>query len=179
LDVSSHRIGLRRTRALIGALALICSLTPAAAADTGSSPEDRARFVSITQKLEQSPLSSVLQADRAWAMRWLTEAPDVSVTVCADPLAGVIMSDYRYNPEILAQYTFAMAALVIEHPEAASDPNAQQLAGVESALNAYRAILRDEPQAKAPELDGLLQRQGHGGLADFVRKAFARCSKKK
>jgi hypothetical protein len=74
---------------------------------------------------------------------------------------------------------FSMAALVIEHPEKANDPSAKQLAGVEGALNAYRSILRDKPEAKSAALETLLQIQSRGGLPDFIRKAWIRCSAKK
>ncbi len=72
-----------------------------------------------------------------------------------------------------------MAAFIIEHPETANDSNAQQLAGVVGALNAYRSILRDNPDAKSRDLDQLLETQARGELPDFVRDAFARCSAKK
>jgi hypothetical protein len=179
--MSSSRIGLRCARQLIGVLALglalVCGLTPASAADTRSSPEDRERFVSITRNLEEVPLNPNLKADRAWALSWLTDAPDVSVNVCLASLGDMDQSEYPYAGEIVLQYTFSMAALVIEHPE--TDPNAQQLAGAEGALNAYLAILRDKPDAKSPALEALLETRTRGELPDFVRKAAIRCSAKK
>ncbi|MDB5694028.1 MAG: hypothetical protein JWO81_3091 [Alphaproteobacteria bacterium] len=180
--MSSSRTEFRCARRLIGALALgvalVCGLTPASASDVRSSPEDRQRFVSVTRNLEQAPLKPDLKADREWALGWLTNAPDVAVTVC-DTLGGMVQSHYRYAGEILLQDMFSMAALVIEHPETANDPNAQQLAGVEGALNAYRSILRDKPEAKSSALDGLLQTQSRGELPDFIRKAWIRCFAKK
>jgi hypothetical protein len=181
--MSSSRIEFRCARQLIGTLALclalVCGLTSASAADTGSSPGDSQRFVSVTRNLEAFPLKPGAKADRAWAIGWLTDAPDVSVSVCADPLGGLVQSDYPYAAEITVQYMFAMAVLIIEHPETAKDPNAQQLAGVEGALIAYRSILRDKPEAKSAALDALLQSQTRGELPDFVRKAYVRCLAKK
>jgi len=162
------------------ALAFAPAATAAAAAAADKSlPQDRARFVEIARKLEGAPLDPGLVTDRAWAMQWLTEAPDVSVSVCADPLGGVIQSDYPNAPEILAQYMFSMAVRIIEQPGSANDPSAQQLAGVTGALNAYRSILRDRPDAKSPALDKLLATQSQGGLPEFVRKAWAQCQSKK
>jgi hypothetical protein len=180
--MSSNKIGLRRTRALIGALALGLALVfwpaPSIAADVHSSPEDRARFISITHKLEEAPLQSSFRADRAWALSWLTDAPDVAVNVCLTPLGDLDQRSYPYASEIVLQYMFSMAALIIEHPETKNDSNAQQLAGVVGALNAYRSILRDNPDAKSPALDQLLETQARGGLPDFVRNASAHCSAK-
>jgi hypothetical protein len=181
--MSSSRFESRWIRRLIGALALgvalACGLAPALASGAHSSPEDRQRFVSITRNLEQAPLNPALKPDREWALEWLTKAPDVTVAICAEPLPGVVESKYPYAGEILFQDMFSMGAFAIEHPEAANDPNAQQLAGVEGALNAYRSILRDKPDAKFPALETLLQTQSRGELPDFVRKALIRCSAKK
>jgi hypothetical protein len=128
-------IEIRRARRLIGAMAvgvvLVCGLTPSLAADTRSSPEDHERFVSITRNMEKAPLKPNLKADREWALSWLTDAPDISVTVCADPLGGLVQSDYSYASEIVVQYMFSMAASVIEHPNATNDPYAQH--GVSAA----------------------------------------------
>lgn len=181
--MAGGRIGLGRARRPIAALALGSALVfgpaPASASDERSSSEDRARFVSVTRSLERAPLEPGLKADREWALAWLTEAPDVTVIICPDALGGMVGSAYRYAGEILLQDTFSMAAHAIEHPETADDPNAQQLAGVEGALNAYRSILRDEPEAKSPALERLLQTRSRGELPDFVRKALIRCSAKK
>jgi hypothetical protein len=178
----NQRIELRSARRLMGVLAVFlsvaCGMAPASAAETNSSPEDRARFVSITRSMEEAPLKPSLKADREWALDWLTEAPDVSVTVCADPLGGLVQSNYSYASEIVVQYMFSMGASIIEHPDRKNDPYAQQLAGVESALIAYQAILREKPEARSPALDGLLQTRTRGELPGFVRKAFDNCSAK-
>jgi hypothetical protein len=137
--------------------------------------KDRERFVSITRKLQEAPLDPMLQSDRQWAMQWLIDAPDVSVNACLTPLGGASMTKYSHSAEIVAQYTFAMAALVIQRPEAASDHQAQQLAGVEGALKAYRSMLDAEPTVKSIELDKLLEMQKRGELPDLVRKSLSRC----
>lgn len=177
--MSNNRSGIVAVRTLIGMLALslvlVFGLVPASAAHAQSSPDDRTRFVSITRKLEETPLQADGRADRAWALSWLTEAPDVSVTVCPNSLGG-LDEDYRYAGEITLQYVFAMAVLVIERPELADDQNAQQVAGVAGALRAYRAILGGEPGAKSPILDSLLAIEARGGLADFIQSGSASCS---
>ena len=179
LGLLSDRIEFRSPLQRMGALllaALVCGIAPVSAQDTRSSPEDRARFVSITRQLEQSPLEASLDTDRKWALNWLTEAPDVSVVVCADTIGGLLNSDYPHLPEIVVQYMFSMAAQIIEHPELTSDPLAQQLAGLEGALAAYRSILRDEPQATSPVLEGMIEARARGELPGLVRKALGNCA---
>ena len=179
--MSSIRIELRSARQLIGGLALglalVFGVAPATAADAHSSSEDRARFVSITQKLAEAPLQSGAREDLAWALQWLIEAPDVSVHVCANFFGGVY-KNYPYAGEIVLAYTFSMAALVIEQPESTTDPKAQQVAGLMGALKTYRSILRDKPEARSAALDSLLEVQARSELPVFIRKAWAGCSAK-
>lgn len=166
-------------RSLVGVLALglalISGLFPATAQGAPSSPEDRARFVSITRTLEEAPLRPGARGDREWALRWLTEVPDVSVNICLSSLGGM-EEGYQYAGEIMLQYTFSMAVLVIQHPEIAADPNARQVAGVAGALRAYRAILGSRPDARSPGLDSLMEIEGRGGLPEFILARSASCS---
>lgn len=157
------------------ALALAFGLVPASAAQAQSSSQDRARFVSITRTLEAAPLQADGRADRAWALQWLTEVPDVSVTICMNSL-GDLGGDYRYSGEIALQYVFAMAVQIIEHPEMANDQNALQLAGVVGALRTYRAILSAEPGAKSAVLDSLLETEARGGLPAMILSDSPNCS---
>src|SRR3954468_1344445 len=101
----------RRFMVALAGLALVCGPAPAFAADTGSSGGDRQRFVSVTRNLEAFPFSPNAKADRAWAIEWLVDVPDVSVSACSGPLGGLIDSDYPYAAEITVQYMFEMAVL--------------------------------------------------------------------
>jgi hypothetical protein len=156
-------------------LALVSGFVPAMAQEAHSSPADRARFVSVTRSLEEAPLEPNARADRAWALSWLTEAPDVSVRVCLSSLGGMDQ-DYQFAGEIMLQYMFSMAVLVIQHPGMTNDPNAQQVAGVAGALRAYRAILRSRPDARSSSLDSLMEIESRGGLPEFIRGGSASCS---
>jgi hypothetical protein len=157
---------------------LVCATPGFAQTNAHSSPEGRQRFVSIVQSLERAPLNPGLQDDRKWAVQWLTDAPDVTVNLCLDPLGGVSKKDYAHSSEIVVQYMFAMAALIIENPEKAGDMDAQQLAGVKGALNAYRSMRTAQPNDTSLILEKLLGLQSRDELSGFVRKAYLKCSAK-
>lgn len=158
-------------------LAVFVSTIPVVTYAQGtSSAEDRARFVSVVQNLERAPLDAALGEDRKWAIDWLEETPDITVSVCSDSLGDVVFEkSYSHGPEILVQYMLAMASFVIEHPEKANDPDARQLAGVESALRAYRSIRGVQSANQSKALEPLLDLQDQRELSGFVRKAYARC----
>lgn len=172
-----HKRRMKIATLLAALFALLVHATPGFAQTTAaSSTEDRQRFVSIVHRLESDPLSSVAQRDRAWAITWLQDAPDVSVHICADPL-GNLVSEKGFAPssDILVQYVLAMGAFIVENPSKADDIEAQQVVGVESALTAYRAMRAARTDQQSPAMEKLLALQSQGELPDFVRKAYRGC----
>lgn len=173
---SGLRSGLRLIAALALALALGCGLMPAWAVGQASSAEDHRRFVSVARQLEEAPLEPRLAAERQWALNWLIEAPDVSVTMCGNFWSGLLNENYSHGGEILVQSSLSMAAAVIERPDIVNDPIAQQMAGVEGVLRAYRAVLRVRPEAHSAFLDALVLTQSRGELRESVSSSWPACS---
>jgi hypothetical protein len=150
-----------------------------------STAQERQRFLALTRKLEQSPLDKSLYDEKAWAKQWLEDIPDINVNICAPVLFGTDFlreqagEPYKYTPQLSYQATFGEAAYIIEHPDKKGDTTAQYVAGVESALKAYSAILKTDAAAKSKSLDDLLEKQKQGKLADFVRDSSKDCDDKK
>lgn len=140
-----------------------------------STPEERKRFVTLVHKLEKTPLDESLTSEVRWAVGWLNDVPDINVTVCPNPLGRFVLESYRYRSRISTQFALGMAAFLIEHPQKAADNTATYLAGVESALKAYRSILKSKPEAKSNALDELVGKEAEGELEDFVRDASRGC----
>ncbi|HEY2363468.1 MAG TPA: hypothetical protein VGK36_20270 [Candidatus Angelobacter sp.] len=146
-----------------------------------STKEERQRFLTLTRKLEQSPLDKSLYAEKTWAKKWLEDIPDINVNICAPILFGMdfVTEQNKYTPQLSYQATFGSAAYIIEHPDKAGDTDSQFVAGVESALKSYSAIVKNDPDAKSKALDALLEKQKQGKLAEFVRTASKSCEDKK
>jgi hypothetical protein len=146
-----------------------------------STAEERQRFAALTHKLEQTPLDKSLYKEKIWAKKWLEDVPDVNVNICAPVLFGreFIIEQNEYAPQLSYQATFGSATYIIEHPDKKTDTTAQYVAGVESALKSYSAIVKNNPDAKSKALDSLLEKQKQGKLADFVRDASKDCEEKK
>src|SRR5215471_19628769 len=140
-----------------------------------STPDERKRFMTVVQKLEQTQLDKSLLPEVKWAKQWLEDVPDINVTLCPLPLGEFFAEDYRHKNQLFLQFAFAMAAFLIQHPDKAADKSAQYLAGVEGVLRTYKAILKSKPEAKSRALDDLLARQADGSLNDLVREASRLC----
>jgi len=162
---------------LLSALACLAQNEPKRAPSTA---EERKRFLALTRKLEQTPLDKSLYEEKKWAKQWLEEIPDVNVNICAPILFGpdFVMEQNKYTPQLSYQATFGSAAYIIEHPDKVSDTSSQYVAGVERALKAYSALVKGDPIAKSKALDGLLEKQKQGKLADFVRESSKPCDDK-
>lgn len=144
-------------------------------AEKHSTPEDRQRVVAIARKLEATPLDPKLGPEREWAVQWVFSSPDVHAHLCTTLLSDLRRPRYKYKSELGSQLLIAIAAFLIEHPEKSSDNLAKSVAGMESVLKAYTAILKTDPQATAPSLDEYLQKQKEGKLADVVQEKIKDC----
>jgi len=141
-----------------------------------STPEERARFVSIARKFDANPLDPSLKQDREWAILWLIQVPDIRAKMCTEVLGPAYNKEkYRHASEITMQLLLSGGAFVIENPDNAKDDKAQYLAAVEGALKAYQSILREEPEATSKALNDLQQKQSQSTLADFVRESSKKC----
>ncbi len=140
-----------------------------------STPEERQRFVALTHKLEQNPLDKTLYDDKKWALQWIEDIPDINVTPCPTVLGlDLVASRYRYGSNLLYQVLFGNVVFLIEHPDKKNDTVAQYTAGVESALKAYKGILRADPVVSRT-MEELLQKQSQGKLTDFVKQSSKDC----
>ena len=145
-----------------------------------STPEERAQAVRLTRALETDPFNKEAKNARAWLITWLTDVPDISVTISPCYLGPLFeKKDKNYGSELFFQSTFAMAVFMIEHPDQAKDEVAVNKAGVEGALRMYEAVLKEKPKAKWPFLDDLIARREQGKLEDYVREAAAKCKESK
>ena len=124
-------------------------------------------LIKAAKFLEEKPFDKDAKNIRSWAITWVTQTDKVNVTVCSLLLSGQ-NNKYKYNPEILAQYTIGMAAFKLSNPDRSKDEDAAQLAGIESALASYQAMAKEQPKAKNVFLDDLVAKQSGGSLASYV-----------
>lgn len=170
---------MRRSLSLLLSIIFLCALACAQDQDAPkrgpSTTEERTRFVALVQKLEKSPLDRSLRPDVVWAERWLNDIPDINVNICSAPLGGLVDENYKYAGQISVQFAFGMAVFLIQHPDKATDRNAQYLAGVQEALRTYKSILKAESRAQSAALDQLVAKDAEGTLKDFVQEAGKDC----
>lgn len=149
---------------------LSATIAPIALGQGTSTPEERARWVEVTHKLESNPLDETVNKDGEWAFNRLSEAHDIHVPLCPALLGEFNDAKYRYRHEITRQYMLASGAFIIENPNKAGDTNAMNLAAVESTLKVYSAILQQKPDTKWKPFDDLLKKQSQGKLDESLRK---------
>jgi hypothetical protein len=138
-----------------------------------STPEERARALQLVRALEADPLAKDAKDARRWLITWLTDVPDITVTICQDYLKPIFDKDKNYASDLFFQMTFSSAAFIIEHPDQAKDAVAVNQAGIEGTLRAYEAILKSKPKARWPFLDELIERRSKGTLGEYVREINA------
>jgi hypothetical protein len=133
-------------------------------------------LIKTSRFLEEKPFDKNAKDVRGWAIKWVIATDKVSVTVCSLLISG-IDKKYKYSGEIYGQYTIAMAAFKLANPDKAKDEDAAQLAGLESALTSYDAMVKEQPKARNAFLDDLSSKRNAGLLAKYV--AENNCKDKK
>jgi hypothetical protein len=153
-------------------LAAFCifNFAPAASAQATSTPEERARWVQTTRKLESAPLDDSVSKQGDAALKRVEDVHDVHVPLCAPLFTEFNAMKYTYAHAIMLQFMLASAAFVIENSDKAADSNAMNQSALESVLKTYQAILQQKPDAKSKMLDDLLKKQSQGQLKDYVKK---------
>lgn len=127
----------------------------------------RRKFAIQTRSLEIAPFADDAPAMRKEMIAWLDKTPTVQVLAC-DLLDLGAGTDHG-KAELLVQYMFGNATEQITHPEHADDPVAVQLAGVRSALRAYRNILAGNADLRLEPMDALLRHEDAGDLEAFLK----------
>ena len=113
---------------------------------------------------------------REQALRWVIETDQVSITACGGVMSPFLEKKNKLGSELTVAYTIGMAAFKLENPDKKTDENAAQLAGLETALKSYEAMLKEKPKANFAAVDALLTKRSNGELAKYV--ADAECGKK-
>lgn len=155
-------------------LAFVLVQTPLQAGKP-STPDERAKAVTVARSLETDPLGKEAKEQRKWLVTWLIDVSDISVKACTDLLGPIVGSKKNYESELFTQTLGSAAAFIIANPDKTKDNVAVYTAGLEGALKAYESILKTQPKAKWPFLDDVIEKRSKGELGDFVRKATARC----
>lgn len=148
-------------------LLLIACLWNTAQAAEQAAESDSAKMVRLTRALERDPLGDANHSMRAWLLDWLMQTPSHTAVVC-DVAIPPTKDDRTPNIGIyVLQQMFGNGAYQIEHPDD-KDANAPLLAGVESMLRAYSAVLTKEPQSRIDYFDTLLEQQKAGTLKQYM-----------
>jgi hypothetical protein len=145
---------------------------PATQSKSYPEEKDSDRVVEFTSALEVDPLGDSAPAQRKWLLQWLTDTPDFTVAIC--DILGPIPNDPVPNgPALLVQQMFGNVAYQIQHP-GVKDEASLQIAGTESVLRAYAAIIGKDPSAHIAYLDNLLSKQRAGTLNEHMAPIIAK-----
>jgi hypothetical protein len=126
--------------------------------------------------LEANPLASDAADARRVLLTWITDSPDVTVSMCAGVLQPLSESNSRYHQELLLQFVLSSSAWVIEHPDQAGDMVRVTAGGLEGTLAAYAALkARQGDQATDAVMEQLASIRERGGLEEHARAATRGC----
>lgn len=126
--------------------------------------------------IEEKPLDKETKKMREQSLRWVIETDQVSITACGGVMSPFLEKKNKFGSELTVAYTLGMAAFKLQNSDPKADENASQLAGLETALKSYEAMIKENPKGKFAAVDALLIKRADGTLAKYV--ADADCGKK-
>ncbi|HRI04688.1 MAG TPA: hypothetical protein PLL77_13175 [Pyrinomonadaceae bacterium] len=155
---------------ILSILFIIC-LTAQASLGQSQKERERTAFIANAKLLEKKPFEPNSAGAREWGFKWLIETDDVSVSLCTDTMKLIPEKKNRFKSELLMQFSFGMAVFKLENPDQKSDEKAANLAGIESVLRTYEAMLASNDKAKNTELETLVAKRNSGELKAIVDAA--------
>lgn len=148
-------------------LTLLMLFAPAVRAAAPDSETDAQRAVRYNALLEKDPFSPDAPEMRKRLLNWLVETPDYTVNVCLDVLGPKHTKNTPHGAELVVQQMFGNVAYQITHP-GQHDEVELQVAGMESTLRAYAAIIPGHPKWHIKYLDSMLKKQAKGELKSYL-----------
>ena len=155
---------------------LIVTLTAQITFAQSQKEKDKAAFISNARLLEKKPFDPNAVTAREWGFKWIIETDQVTVKLCSETMKLVPEKKNKFKSELLMQFTFGTAVFKLENPDKKDDEIAATVAGLESVLRTYEAMIAENEKAKNAELDALLVKRGNGELKAVVEAA--QCEKK-
>lgn len=143
---------------------------------TFAQSKDRTSFISNAKLLEKKPFDPNATAAREWGFKWLIETDEVSVSLCSETMKLIPEKKNKFKSELFMQFTFGTAVFKLENPDKKTDETAATVAGLESALKAYEAMVAENPKAKSAGMDDLITKRTNGELKTLVESV--NCDKK-
>lgn len=160
--------------AVVLSLALV-TLTAAAQTQRGASTStERDRLVKVAGQLQANPLDPALDSDRAWAMKFIDEVPDITVNLC-----DAVFEPMKEAPHgnLLAEiFTISATAFIIQHPDKGALDVEVNTAGITGMLKAYQTIIAHAPRQSTDDLDKLVVKLKDGTLQQYVSDQTMKCS---
>jgi hypothetical protein len=157
---------MRRLSAFVIGLAACSPAFAASALDTLPNPDTlfshREQVHALVVALEQAPMHPNATKIRALLV---VHYKEVDYLVCGQVL-GPLMDNATLQP-IAWQMVIASGDWVEAHPQQAKDIDAYTLAGLESGVRAYRAMLAKDPKARDEQLDALAAEYDAHTLSDW------------
>ncbi len=138
------------------------------AVQTGFAQTEKELVIKTARALETTPLDKETTKMSEKALLWVIETKDVTIGLCGGVVGQFSDKKYKYKDDLLSSYSIGMAAFKLENPSKASDEMAAQLAGVETVLKTYEAILKVKPKAVSESIGALVDKRNNGQLAALI-----------
>ena len=147
---------------------VLCATLPSIAQTAVPPVTTTAAVIEYAHSAENDPLAPAAALQRKEAMSFAENDHTTHVLLCAQVLSEIQKNRAANAHEVSLQYVVSAAAFLYGHPEAATDSLAQNIAGIEAALNVYEAFVRADGKSRSKFLDTLQKQRTDGKLKEYL-----------
>ena len=158
----------RMTRIASLLFTILCATLPLVAQTAVPPVTTTAAVIEYAHAAEMDPLAPTSAPQRKAAMNFAENDHTTHVLLCAQVFQEMQKNHAANAHEVSLQYVVSAAAFLYGHPEAATDSQAQNLAGLDAALNVYKAFLGTDGKSRSKFLDTLEKQRADGKLKDYL-----------
>jgi hypothetical protein len=151
----------------LSVLTMLTSITLCAQSNVAPA-KDSATAVQYANAAETDPLTETARLERKEAMAFAENDHQTHILLCQQIFQQMNSNRGANAHEISLQYLISAAGFLYVHPEAVADSTAQNVAGVEAALNVYEKFLASDPKSRSKFLDSLAKQRDSGKLKDYI-----------
>ncbi len=138
--------------------------------DRGPSTQaERALFIKLLPIVTKYPLEPWSAVCRSWGVRFISEIPDIVVSLDFTAIDPLIKKGYKYEVTLVGHFTMAAGVPAVKRPKDKVLLEETTLFAMNSLLDVYESLMKEDKEAKLAFLDEALQKRAEGKLEEWLK----------
>ena len=135
-----------------------------------STKAERDLFLRVVPLVTKEPFEPWAMVCRSWGVRFISEIPDILVSLDFSLIAPIISKKYEHEVLLVGQYTLCAGIPAIERPKEKVPTEETTISAMNGMLDVYEALVKRDKKARQSFLDEALKSKKEGKLLQWLKK---------